>query len=53
MKFNFKQASAILFQFALLSILTWCLYSEVGDPDTIIGAMIGLAVGIGINTITE
>lgn len=46
-------AVASLFQFSLLGILMWCLYNSIGDANTIIGAVIGLAVGIGINSITE
>lgn len=49
----FKTLSAVIFQFAILGILTWCLYFEIGDANTIIGAIIGLAVGIGINSIAE
>ena len=50
---KFKMFAAILFQFALVGILTWCLYAKIGDADTIIGALIGLAVGIGLGSISE
>lgn len=48
-----KSISAVLFQFTILGILTWCLYAGIGEPDTIVGALIGLAVGVGLNTIKE
>ena len=46
-------AVSAVFQFSLLGVLTWCLYKGIGDSNTIIGAVIGLAVGIGINSIVE
>ena len=53
MKDKFKEVAAVTFQFCILSIMTGCLYLGVGDTNTIIGALIGLAVGIGINTVKE
>lgn len=50
---KFKIVTAVLFQFTILAILTWCLYAKIGDADTIIGAVIGLAVGIGLGSISE
>jgi hypothetical protein len=50
---KFKTISSVLFQFAILTIMTGCLYLGVGDTNTIIGALIGLAVGVGINTVKE
>jgi hypothetical protein len=50
---KFKTVSAVIFQFSILAIMTGCLYLGVGDTNTIIGALIGLAVGIGINTVKE
>ena len=50
---KFKVISAVLFQFSILLILTWCLNYGVGDTNTILGALIGLAVGVGINTVKE
>jgi len=50
---KFKTVTAVLFQFAILAILTWCLYAKIGDPETIIGALIGLAVGVGLGSISE
>ncbi|WP_156778814.1 hypothetical protein [Clostridium formicaceticum] len=48
-----KVISAVLFQFAIVGILTYCLVAGVGDTQTIIGALIGLAVGVGVNSITD
>ena len=48
-----KVIAAVVFQFSIVGILTWCLYAKIGDPETIIGALIGLAVGIGLNSIKE
>jgi len=50
---KFKMIAAVVFQFALVGILTWCLYAKIGDPETIIGALIGLAVGVGLGSISE
>lgn len=52
-KTKLKTISAIIFQFTILGILTWALFVGIGDANTIIGALIGLAVGIGINSIAE
>ncbi|WP_165000420.1 hypothetical protein [Anaerophilus nitritogenes] len=53
MENKIKTISAIVFQFTIVAILTFCLVTKIGDPETIIGALIGLAVGIGINSISE
>jgi len=51
-----KMVSAILFQYTIIGILTYSLITGIGGDDmakTIIGALVGLAVGIGINSISE
>jgi len=50
---NLKLISAVLFQFSIVGILAYCLVTGIGDTDTILGALIGLAVGIGVNSITD
>lgn len=47
-----KEYSAVIYQFAILGVLGWALYSGI-ETETVIGAFIGLAVGIGLNTIKE
>lgn len=46
-----QKYSAIIFQFSLLVILVWILREGIGDPEVIIGAFIGLLVGINIDGI--
>jgi len=48
-----KLYCAIAFQFLLLAILTGCLFFKIGDVQTLQGALIGLLVGIGINSVKE
>lgn len=50
---NLKLISAVLFQFVILGVLSYALFKGIGDQATITGALIGLAVGIGLNTIRE
>lgn len=50
---NIKLYSAIAFQFLILAVLTACLFTGTGDANTILGAIIGLAVGVGIGSIKE
>ncbi len=50
---KFKMISAVLFQFILVGILCGCLYLNIGDANTILGALIGLCVGVGIGSIKE
>ncbi|WP_165000419.1 hypothetical protein [Anaerophilus nitritogenes] len=51
-----KIISAIIFQFTIIAMLFYCLVTGIGGVEvvnTIVGALIGLAVGIGVNNITD
>lgn len=48
-----KVISAISFQFMLLIILSIALFKNVGQTDTILGALVGMLVGIGTESIAQ
>lgn len=47
-----KFCTAVLFQFSLLAVLTYALVSGLADANLIIGAFVGLLVGVGTNEIS-
>ena len=50
---KFRQTAAVVFQFTILGVLTYCLIMNIGDQNTILGVIAGLAVGVGMNSVTE
>ena len=44
---------ASLFQFSVLGVLTYALISGIGDSEFILGALTGVMVGVGVDSIRE
>ena len=53
MKENIKLYSAIAFQFLILGVLSAALFMMPEFRELILGALIGLAVGIGVESIKK